>query len=108
MSYELSGPSAAWAPTAGGGSGTFSDTIQTDRGQAPYRLAKWRGEPGIYDRPGGMPWSEVFVVYTGKGRVRFNDETVELSPGVTVDLQKGVPYVFEIDEAIEKVAVITL
>ncbi len=107
--YELSGTGVPWKPVPGSAPGTsFSHALPSERGTLPYRMAKWKGEPGVYDRPTGMPWSEVFVVYTGRGRLRFGDSVVELRPGVVAELRKGVPYVFEIDEALEKFAVITL
>ena len=89
-------------------SATFSAPVETTRGASPYRLAKWKGEPGSYDRPAGMPWDETFVVYKGRGRLRFADVVVELEPGVVAELKKGVPYVFEIDEMLEKFAIVTL
>lgn len=54
-----------------------------------------------------MPWSETFVVYRGRGEVRFADRVIELHPGVVVELRQGEPYVLVIDEALEKFAVIT-
>jgi mannose-6-phosphate isomerase-like protein (cupin superfamily) len=55
-----------------------------------------------------MRWSETFVVYKGRGRLRTQGEAVELAPGVVIDVRKGVPYVLEIFETLEKVAVVTL
>ncbi|MGE4240553.1 cupin domain-containing protein [Ramlibacter sp.] len=105
--FEMSGATVTWNPIPQGTAGTFSAPVPTERGKQPYRLAKWKGEPGKYDRPAGMPWSETFVVYKGRGRVRDGDEVVEFSPGVVIELRKGVPYVLEIDETLEKFAVIT-
>lgn len=106
-SFEASGSSIAWEPIAKE-AGTARATVPTDRGREPFRLAKWKAEPGTYERPTGSPWSETFVVYKGRGRLRSEGETVELAPGVVIDVRKGVPYVLEIFETLEKVAVITL
>ena len=105
--FALSGTDPAWTPIAQA-PGTASTPVPTDRAQQPFRLAKWKAEPGIYDRPNGMNWSETFVVYSGRGRLRTTGETVELAPGVAIDLRKGAPYVLEIDTPLEKFAVITL
>lgn len=105
--FGISGTDPAWNPIPQS-PGTASTPVPTDRGQQPYRLAKWKAEPGIYERPQGMGWNETFVVYAGRGRLRTPEETVELLPGVAVDLRKGAPYVLEIDEPLEKFAVITL
>ena len=98
--------SSQWQPTPDGNPGTFWKPVSLDTIQAPYRAALWRGVAGKYDRPRGMPWSEVFTVSAGKGRVRFESEVVEMAPGVTIELRKGVPYIFEIDEQLEKFAII--
>ena len=105
--FEASGSSVAWEaiPPA---PGTARSTVPTDRGREPYRLAKWKADPGTYERPEGSPWSETFVVYKGRGRLRAEGETVELAPGVVIDVRQGVPYVLEILETLEKVAVVTL
>jgi uncharacterized cupin superfamily protein len=105
--FEASGNAVAWEsiPQA---PGTARATVPTDRGREPYRLAKWKAEPGTYERPEGMRWSETFVVYKGRGRLRTQGEAVELAPGVVIDVRKGVPYVLEIFETLEKVAVVTL
>jgi uncharacterized cupin superfamily protein len=105
--FEVSAATVTWQPIAPT-PGTASAPVPTDRGQQPYRLAKWKGEPGVYARDSGMPWSETFVVYAGRGRLRGGQETVELVPGVVVELRKGVPYVLEITETLEKFAVVTL
>jgi uncharacterized cupin superfamily protein len=88
--------------------GTSRATVPTNRGREPYRLAKWKAEPGTYARPTGMTWSETFVVYKGRGRLKSEKETVELSPGTVIDLVQGMPYTLEIFETLEKMAVITL
>ena len=105
--FEASGTAVAWEPIPNAPA-TVRATVPTDRGREPYRLAKWKAEPGTYERPTGMTWSETFVVYKGRGRLRSEGETVELAPGVVIDVRKGVPYVLEIFETLEKVAVITL
>jgi uncharacterized cupin superfamily protein len=105
--FEASAASVPWEPIAQA-PGTSRATVPTDRGREPYRLAKWKAEPGTYERPTGMTWSETFVVYKGRGRLRTQGETVDLSPGVVIDVRKGVPYVLEIFETLEKVAVVTL
>ncbi len=105
--FQASGTTVPWEPIPQG-PGTASATVPTDRGREPYRLAKWKAEPGTYARPNGMPWSETFVVYAGRGRLRSENETVDLVPGVVIDVRKGVPYVLEIEETLEKVAVVTL
>jgi uncharacterized cupin superfamily protein len=104
--FDLSGSESAWKQPAVGTAGNFAQPVPTDRGAQPYRLAKWKGQPGSYDRPSGMPWDEIFVVYKGLGRVTMNDKTVEISAGTIIELRKGVPYVLEIYETIEKMAVI--
>ncbi|MCC6608129.1 MAG: hypothetical protein IT515_00450 [Burkholderiales bacterium] len=105
--FLLSGSAVDWRPIAQG-PGTSSAPITAERGAQPYRLAKWRAEPGTYERPQGMPWSEVFVVYAGSGRLRYAEGVVDLVPGVVIDVRKGVPYVLEIDRALEKLGIITL
>ncbi len=105
--FLLSGATVDWRPIAQG-PGTSSSAVTAERGAQAHRLARWRAEPGRYERPNGMPWSEVFVVYAGSGRLRYADGVVALLPGVVIDLKKGVPYVLEIDHALEKFAVITL
>ncbi len=104
--YDLSGSEGAWKQPPAGGAGTFAQPIPTERGEQPYRLAKWRGEPGTYDRQNGMPWDEIFVVYKGRGRVRMHGSVSEIGPGSVIELRKGVPYILEIDETLEKMAVI--
>lgn len=104
--FLVSGAAVDWNPIAAG-PGTASAPVATDRGQKPYRLAKWKGAPGTYERPNGMPWSETFVVYAGRGLLRAGDERVDLAPGVVVELRKGEPYVLEITETLEKFAVVT-
>jgi uncharacterized cupin superfamily protein len=103
-SFDLSGSDQQWKTMA---AATFSQPVPTTRGATPHRIAKWKGEPGTYDRPNGMPWSEVFVVYSGSGRIRFADGEVVLCAGTVIDLQKGVPYVLEIEQTLEKFAVIS-
>jgi uncharacterized cupin superfamily protein len=105
--FEASGTAVPWDPIPQA-PGTSRATVPTDRGRKPYRIAKWKAEPGTYPRPEGMSWSETFVVYAGRGRLRSANETVELVPGVVIDVRKGVPYVLEIEETLEKVAVVTL
>ncbi|TWT01175.1 cupin domain-containing protein [Reyranella sp. CPCC 100927] len=85
----------------------FAYRLKGDRGDRPHRIAAWRGEPGTYRRDGGMPWSETFVVYKGKGRITVGDDVIDLFPGAIVDLPVGKPYVMEIVETVEKMAVIT-
>ncbi|MCC7060093.1 MAG: hypothetical protein IT508_07645 [Burkholderiaceae bacterium] len=104
---HVDGDGTAWQPVPGGARGTWSSTVPTDRADQPYRLAKWKGDPGIYDRPTGMPWSETFVVYRGRGTVRFSRGSIDLHPGVVVNLDRGEPYVLTIGETLEKFAVIT-
>lgn len=107
--FDLGGSAPNWKPTAAGSAGTYAQALATPRGETPYRLAKWKGEPGSYERPAGMPWSEVFVAYRGRGRIRFETgQTVQIVPGAVIDLPKGVPYVLDIEETLEKMAVITL
>lgn len=98
--------SDVWNPIPHG-DGTWSSPVACSRTDQPYRLAKWKAVPGVYERPSGMPWSETFAVYKGRGSVRFGNETIELKPGVVVNLAQGEPYVLTIDEALEKFAVIT-
>jgi uncharacterized cupin superfamily protein len=105
--FEASGNAVIWEPIPQA-AGTSRATVPTDRGREPYRVAKWKAEPGTYERPTGMSWSETFVVYKGRGRLRAQGETVELAPGVVIDVRKGVPYVLEIFETLEKVAIVTL
>lgn len=105
--FEASGEAVAWDPIPNA-PGTSRAGVPTDRGREPYRLAKWKAEPGTYERPTGMSWSETFVVYKGRGRLRTGHETVDLAPGVVIDVRKGEPYVLEIFETLEKVAVVTL
>lgn len=105
--FELSGAEVAWQPIPQG-PGTASSPVPSARGQQPHRLAKWKGEPGTYERPKGMPWSETFVVYAGRGKLRAPGEEVDLVPGVVIELRKGEPYTLEITEALEKFAVVTL
>ena len=105
--FEASAGAIAWEPIAQA-PGTSRATVPTERGREPYRLAKWKAEPGTYPRPGGMTWSETFVVYKGRGRLKSEKETVELSPGTVIDIVQGVPYTLEVFETLEKVAVVTL
>jgi quercetin dioxygenase-like cupin family protein len=105
--FEASGAATPWEPIPTE-AGTSKFPIATDRGTKPYRLSKWRGEPGTYERPKGMPWSETYVVFKGRGRLRTESEDFELAPGVVVDIRKGVPYTMVIEEAIEKFAIVTL
>lgn len=105
--FEASGTQVGFKPIAGS-PGTASIPVPTDRGRLPYRLAKWKAEPGTYERRDGMSWSETFIVYAGRGWLRSANETVELKPGVAIDVKKGVPYVLEIHETLEKLAVVTL
>jgi uncharacterized cupin superfamily protein len=86
---------------------TFSCRIATGHEQEPHRVSTWRGLPGRYDRATGMPWSETFVVYRGSGSISFEGTTIELVPGVVVSLPQGAPYVMEITDTLEKMAVIT-
>lgn len=86
---------------------TFSSRIASDYEQQPHRISTWRGLPGRYERPTGMPWTETFVVYTGSGSISFKGTTITLAPGVIVRLPKGAPYVMEITATMEKMAVIT-
>lgn len=88
--------------------GTASVQLQAQRGSQPFRLTKWRGAPGIYERPYGSDRSETFVVYAGSGFLLTAEETVRLAPGVVIDVKKGVPYVLEIIERLEKFAVISI
>lgn len=104
---HIDGDRTVWQPIPGGAGGTWSSAVPTDRGDQPYRLAKWRGAPGVYDRPAGMPWSETFVVYRGQGTVRFSHGSIDLYPGAVVTLNQGEPYVLTIGETLEKFAVIT-
>jgi len=109
-SFNLSPPEDSWkAATAGGDAPgqVFSSRVTTGREQQPHRIGAWRGMPGRYERPNGMPWSETFVVYKGTGTITFQDETFALAPGSIVNLRKGVPYVLEIASVLEKMAVIT-
>ncbi|RYY60876.1 MAG: hypothetical protein EOO24_59470 [Comamonadaceae bacterium] len=105
--FEVSGLDAAWQPVPQGKAGSESAAVPTERGELPHRLAKWKGAPGLYERPNGMPWSETFVVYAGRGQLRCATEVVDLVPGVVVELRKGAPYVMDIHETLEKFAVIT-
>jgi uncharacterized cupin superfamily protein len=105
-SFDLSGSESAWKQTSVGSAGNFVQPIPTDRGKEPYRLVKWRGEPGSYERAAGMPWNEIFVVYKGVGRLRMGGQTVTLSAGSIIELRKGIPYVLEIDETLEKMSVV--
>jgi len=86
---------------------TSAHRFSGGREDRPYRLATWRGEPGVYRRDTGMPWSETFVVYKGRGRITAGSEVIELVAGAIVDLPVGKPYVMEIFDTIEKMAVIT-
>lgn len=104
---HIDGDDDAWQPIPGGSKGTMSLAVATDRGHTPFRLAKWKGAQGVYERPTGMPWSETFVVYRGRGKVRFSHGTIDLHPGVVVNLNQGEPYVLTIDEPLEKFAVIS-
>jgi uncharacterized cupin superfamily protein len=107
---DLSPSPDAWAAIpapAGQPVRTFSCRIATGYEQQPHRVATWRGLPGHYERATGMPWSETFVVYRGSGSISFDGKTIELVPGVVVILPKGAPYVMEITETLEKMAVIT-
>lgn len=104
---RVDGDDTVWQPVPGGAEGTWSSALATDRGNQPYRLAKWKGAPGVYERPTGMPWSETFVVYRGRGTVRFTHRSIDLCPGVVVNLNQREPYVLVIDETLEKFAVIT-
>lgn len=97
-----------WQPVPGSSEATWSSPVSTDRGNRAYRLAKWKGAPGVYERPAGMPWSETFVVYRGRGRINFADRSLDLYPGAVVNLNQGERYVLLIDETLEKFAVITL
>lgn len=103
----MDGDDTVWQPIPGGSEGTWSSAVPTERGNQPYRLAKWKGAPGVYDRPSGMPWTETFVVYRGRGSARFASGSIELRPGAVVTLHQGEPYVLTIDETLEKFAVIT-
>lgn len=105
--FEASPATVAWEPIPTD-PGTSKCPVATDRGNQPFRLSKWRGEPGTYERPGGMPWSETYVVFQGRGQLRSADEVVDLAPGVVIDIRQGVPYTMVIHETIEKFAVITL
>ena len=105
--FEASPATIDWEPIAER-AGTERATVPTDRGREPYRLSKWKAEPGTYPRPTGMVWSETFIVYKGRGVLRAEGQTVELSPGVVIDVRKGVPYTLEITETLEKVAIVTL
>ena len=105
--FEASASTIAWEPITQA-PGTSRATVPTDRGREPYRLAKWKAEPGSYPRPTGMPWSETYVVYKGRGRLTSERESVDLSPGTVIDIVQGVPYTLEIFETLEKVAVVTL
>jgi len=110
MSHNLTPADIDWRPipgTADQPPHTFSHRLASGREDRPYRTAVWRGEPGIYRRDAGMPWSEVFVIYKGTGRITFAAETVELSPGAIVDLPVGEPYLMEVFSTVEKMAVIT-
>lgn len=104
--FDLTGSDEAWRNIVPGSSTSQAQSISTDRGTQPYRLAKWRGEPGVYDRPNGMPWSEIFVIYKGSGKITIDDKLVSLHPGSVIELVKGKAYVMEITETIEKMAVI--
>jgi uncharacterized cupin superfamily protein len=107
---DLSPSPDAWAAIpapAGQPVRTFSYRIATGHEQQPHRVATWRGLPGRYDRVTGMPWSETFVVYAGRGSISFEGKTIELVPGVVVQLPRGAPYVMEITATLEKMAVIT-
>jgi mannose-6-phosphate isomerase-like protein (cupin superfamily) len=86
---------------------SFSARIPTRHEQVPHRIATWRGLPGHYERPTGMPWSETFVVYSGSGVIQVDGRTITLAPGAIVTLPKGAPYVMEITTTLEKMAVIT-
>jgi uncharacterized cupin superfamily protein len=105
--FEASASAIAWEPITQA-PGTSRATVPSERGREPYRLAKWKAEPGTYARPTGMTWSETFVVYKGRGRLKSDKETVELAPGTVIDIVQGVPYTLEVFETLEKVAVITL
>ena len=85
---------------------SFSARIATGHEQQPHRIATWRGLPGRYERPSGMPWSETFVVYSGSGVIRFGGESITLKPGAVVILPRGVAYVMDITTTLEKMAVI--
>lgn len=104
---RVDGDDTMWQPIPGGAQGTWSSAVPTDRGDRPHRLAKWKGAPGVYERPTGMPWTETFVVYRGRGSARFAHRTVALYPGAVVTLKQGEPYVLTIDDTLEKFAVIT-
>jgi hypothetical protein len=54
-----------------------------------------------------MPWSETFVVYTGAGTLQCSEGLIELKPGTIINLRVGEPYVLEITQTLEKMAVIT-
>jgi uncharacterized cupin superfamily protein len=105
-SFDLSGSENAWKQPIVGSAGNFVQPVPTERGKEPYRLVKWKGEPGSYERPSGMPWNEIFVVYKGVGRIRMSEQTVNISAGSIIELRKGIPYVLEIDETLEKMSVI--
>jgi uncharacterized cupin superfamily protein len=107
---DLTPPSEQWAAIpapAGQPVRSFSCRIATGHESEPHRVATWRGLPGRYERPTGMPWSETFVVYRGMGSITFGGRTIAMSPGVVVSLPRGAPYVMDITATLEKMAVIT-
>lgn len=104
--WNLTPSADAWK-TAGQDARAFSSKVSSGREQQPYRLSTWRGAPGRYERPKGMPWSETFVVYTGEGSIQCSEGLIELKPGTIVNLRVGEPYVMEITKTLEKMAVVT-
>jgi len=105
QSWNLTPAEDSWKP-AGQAANAFSSPVADGREHLPRRIATWRGLPGRYDRPQGMPWSETFVVYDGTGVLRHDDETIDLKPGTIVNLRQGQAYVMEIFTTLEKMAVI--
>jgi len=104
--WNLTPSEDSWKP-AGTDARAFSAGFSSGREQQPYRLARWRGLPGRYERPKGMPWSETFVVYAGAGSIQCSEGLIELKPGTIINLRVGEPYVLEITQTLEKMAVIT-
>lgn len=105
---NLTPPDEAWQPISVVDEPVraFAHRLQNGRENGPHRIALWRGLPGTYRRAAGMPWSETFVVYKGRGTITIGTETVDLAPGVVIDLAAGAPYVMTIEATLEKMAVI--
>jgi mannose-6-phosphate isomerase-like protein (cupin superfamily) len=89
-----------------GKAGTYASFLTSVKDGQDFKLATWRGEPGVFDSPKGAPFAETYCIYRGEGSLEIGDEKITLRPGVIVNLPKGVPFKLSLHTQVEKFAVI--